>query len=52
MNFVYKVVKVEGEGKERTYKCYIYTPANLDSYGLVVEGENVHFEVCMYVCVH
>ena len=46
MNFVYKVEERDvGEG---TYKCYIYTPANLDSYGLVVEGENVHFEVCMY----
>ena len=42
MNFVYKVVG------ERTYKCYIYTPANLASYGLVVEGENVHFEVRMH----
>ena len=47
MNFVYKRMNVEGVGKERTYKCYIYTPGNLGSYGLVVEGENVHFEVCM-----
>ena len=48
MNFVYKVEERDvGEG---TYKCYIYTPANLDSYGLVVKGEKVHFEVCTYVC--
>ena len=47
MNFVYKVVPGRRVG-DRTYKCYIYTPANLDSYGLVVEGENVHFEVCTY----
>ena len=45
MNFVYKGVEERGVG-ERTHKCYIYTPANLESYGLVVKGEKVHFEVC------
>ena len=35
VNFVYKVV----ESPNSTLMCYIYTPANLDSYGLVLDSE-------------
>ena len=38
----------EREVGEGAYKCYMYTPANLDSYGFAVQRKNVHFEVCMY----
>ena len=30
---------------QRSYMCYIYTPANLNSYGLVVDKEEVYFKV-------
>ena len=39
VNFVFQEMGI------RTYKCYIYTPANLCSYGLVVKEEEVFFKV-------
>ena len=43
VNFVFKEIGV------KTYKCYIYTPANLGSYGLVVKKEEVFFKVQTYI---